>query len=238
MMFKSSKQASGFTLIELMVALAISIFLIGGILLMQSSSRTASAESERLSRTQEGIRFVSSFLVRELRNAGFRDQLSLTIAEFDTIGNEFAAINDDGSLTLRYSGRGTCAEGFQVGTMLESDLVTNRYFVDADTGELRCEGTNGAGTSRTVALASGIRDISFEFLCPAANPDCECRLWVHGDDFAQERERLEDSCYGIRVGLLMEPFGAGAAPVPVELSATFRNIVLGKMMWEAVPDPI
>lgn len=236
MMFNPTRRGFGFALTELMVALSISVFLIGGILLMQASSRTASAEAERLSRAQESIRFVSSFLVRELRNAGFRDQLSLTIAEFDTIGNEFAAINADGSLTLRYSGRGTCAEGFQVGTMLESDLVTNRYFVDADTSELRCEGTNGAGASRTVALASGIRDINFEFLCPAANTDCECSLWVHGDDFNQERERLENSCYGIRVGLLMEPISADAAPIPVELSATFRNIVLGKMMWEAVPN--
>jgi|GEM_PF-6111953 len=48
---------SGFTLIELMLAMAISLFLIGGVALIQSSSRATSAEAERLSRIQENIRF-------------------------------------------------------------------------------------------------------------------------------------------------------------------------------------
>jgi len=230
-----SVRPNGFTLVELMLAMAISLFLIGGVVLIQSSSRTATIESERLSRIQENIRFNGDFLVREMRNAGFRDQLSLTIAEFDQIGNEFAMINDAGDqITLRYSGRGTCAEGFDVGTMLDSSLVTNRYFVQ--NGELRCEGIGENGT-RTVALASGVRDVRFQFLCPATNPGCDCSLWVHGDDFDQERQKLEESCYGVRIGLLFEPIdgGANSDPIPVELSAAFRNITLGKMMWESVP---
>lgn len=253
-----TNRSSGFTLVELLLAITISIFLIGGVVLIQSSSRAASIESERLSRLQETVRFTSDFLVREMRNAGFRDQLSLTIAEFDTIGGTdldddgnvddgtgFAVINDgsdpdypDGSLTLRYSGRGSCAEGFLPGTMLDSTLVENTYFVDAGTGELKCRGISGSGSSDPdpVALAAGIEDIAFEFLCPPTNPDCECRLWVHTDDFDEERDILNETCYGIRIGLLLEPIEPGSAPTPVELSATFRNIVLGELMWNAVSD--
>lgn len=233
-------RTDGFTLVELMLAMAISVFLIGGVVLIQSSSRAASIESERLSRIQENLRFTSDLLVREMRNAGFRDELSLTIAEFDEIGNEFAAINDDGDeITIKYSGRGSCAEGFQTGDMLASNVVINRYFVQD--GELRCEGTvtaeDGTVTRRTVALAADIRSARFQFICPAANPDCTpCTLWVNGDDFGDEQAILNNTCYGVRIGLLFEPVAADAPPVPVELSASFRNIVLGKLMWDAVPD--
>ncbi|MDT8410079.1 MAG: hypothetical protein RQ741_10805 [Wenzhouxiangellaceae bacterium] len=236
-------RSTGFSLVELLLAVALGIFLIGGVILIQSSSRAASLEGERLSRVQESVRFNSDFLVREMRNAGFRDQLSLTIAEFNLIGNEFASVNADGDeVTIRYSGRGSCAEGFRVGSMLDSGIVTNRYFVQD--GELRCEGTvvdeDGLISRRTVGLATGLQDIRFKFMCPAGSTitsDCtSCPLWVNGDDFDDERSILNETCYGIRIGLLLEPVGPDANPVPVELSAAFRNIVLGKMMWDAVPD--
>lgn len=242
-----AKRNSGFTLIELMLAMVISLFLIGGMVLLQSSAKTSSMESQRLSRVQENIRFNSDFLVREMRNAGFRDQLSLTIAEFDEIGGKapsegFAVLNDpDGDgiydeVTLKYSGRGSCAEGFLTGGMLVSGLVENRYFVDKTTGELKCEGSTADGASRTVALATGIKETRFELMCPAHNPDCDCTLWVHGDDFRDEEQKLADTCYGIRIGLLLDTGDNDSDPVPIELSATFRNIVLGRLMWESIPD--
>lgn len=228
----------GFTLVELMVALAISVFLIGGVLLMQSSARVASVESERLSRIQENLRFNSEYLVREMRNAGFRDQLSLTIAEYDNIATEFAAISDNGDdgdqITIRYSGRGHCAEGFDPDAAVDSaGVVENVYFVDG--GELKCKGSLDGGAERTVSLATGIQSADFQFMCPDSNPGCSCSLWQHGDDFDQEKARLEDSCYGVRIGLTLEPVTSDADPVAVELSAVFRNIVLGKLMWNSVP---
>lgn len=235
-----ARRTSGFTLIELMLAMVIGLFLIGGMVLIQSASRASSMESERLSRIQENIRFNSDFLVREMRNAGFRDQLSLTIAEFDEIGEGFAVLgdpDDDGSyeeVTLKYSGRGSCAEAFQTGGMLVSGLVENRYFVE--NGDLKCEGSTADGTTRTVALASGIKEALFELMCPAHNTDCDCTLWVHGNDFRDEEQKLADSCYGIRIGLLLDTGDNASAPVPIELSATFRNIVLGRLMWESIPD--
>lgn len=242
-----SNRPAGFTLVELMLAMTISIFLIGGVVLIQSSSRASSIEAERLSRIQETVRFNSDFLVREMRNAGFRDQLSLTIAEFNEIGNEFAVVNDAGNeLTIRYSGRGSCAEGFDTGGMLETGIVENRYFVDAN--ELRCEGSvetvdpdgNTVSTREEVGLVGGVEDIRFQLMCPAGSATTtsgctSCPLWVNGDDFGDEQAILDDTCYGVRIGLLLEPVGADADPVPVELSAAFRNIVLGKLMWDAIP---
>lgn len=234
------KHNSGFTLVELMLAVTISIFLIGGVVLIQSSSRAASIEAERVSRIQENVRFNSDFLVREMRNAGFRDQLSLTIKQFNRIGDietysGFASVNDIGNeVTIKYSGRGSCTDPFNAGGILEAGIVTNKYYVAGD--ELRCEGIfeNADGTRRgDEALASGIEDIRFELMCPSGGCT-SCPLWVNGDDFDDEQAILNDTCYGIRIGLLLEPVGPDADPVPVELSAAFRNIVLGKLMWDAI----
>lgn len=238
-----ARRTSGFTLVELMLAMVIGLFLIGGMVLIQSASRASSMESERLSRIQENIRFNSDFLVREMRNAGFRDQLSLTNEEFDEIGEGFAVLgdpDDDGSyeeVTLKYSGRGSCAEAFQSGGMLVSGLVENRYFVE--NGDLKCEGSTAEGTTRTVALASGIKEARFELMCPAHNANCDCTLWVNANEYLGEdgeEQKLADSCYGIRIGLLLDTGDNASAPVPIELSATFRNIVLGRLMWESIPD--
>lgn len=227
----------GFTLIELMVAVVVSTLIVGGIIFIMLSGRTAVQETERLARIQENVRFASDYLVREMRNAGYRDELSLLISDFDLIGQEFARVSSDGSeLTLRFSGRGSCAEPF-VGTGELQRVVENTYFV-AD-GELRCRGSVG-DSERTVALASGLQAAQFEFLCPATNPDCSCELWLNGQSFDTEKEILSETCFGVRIGLEFEGPGrdGDSEPIAVELGAGFRNIILGNMMWASVPDGV
>lgn len=62
--------AQGVSLIELMIALAISSFLLLGLIQVFSASRTAYQLSEGLARTQENSRFAMDFLQRDLRMAG------------------------------------------------------------------------------------------------------------------------------------------------------------------------
>ena len=235
----------GFTLVELMVALLISAFLIGGILLMAFSGRAASIESEHLSRVQENVRFTSDFLVRELRNAGFRDEISLRIDMFNEFATEgFAVVSDDGrEITIRKSGARTCGNVSQ-GSVLGS-LVINRYSVED--GNLVCRGTvwipdpdDGEDPIQefaAVTLASGIRDIEFVTECPAGTgTDCNCTLWGFGQTDLEE-QFLNGTCDAVRIHLTFDgPGGAdGTNPVEVELRAAFRNIVLGRFYWSSVP---
>lgn len=240
---KQHEQSSGFTLIELMVALAISAFLIGGILLMQQSSRIASVESENWSRSQESLRFISEFLVREARNAGFRDQLSLTIGEFNQFGGDgdfFASTSAGGTeLIIRHAGLAHCEDPLEIVEDLtdfpdQAQIVTNRYFVA--NGEFRCAGSfgydpnDGAGQ----ALADGIQSINFDFLCPSAG--CTCELWEQGDNRCAQRNALEQSCYGLQASLELEPVSAGHDAPEIALTSTFRNVLLDRMKFKAVPD--
>lgn len=236
--------SSGFTLIELMLAMAISLFLIGGVVLIQSSSRATSAEAENLSRMQENIRFTTDLMVRDIRNAGFRDQLSLTSKQFKDIGTNFARIQnkaDEGpSLEIAYAGWESCSDGFEIidATNKVPSEIRNRYFVQ--NGELKCVGSKDGAEQPPVALASRIESANFELLCPggasatSSSPPTSSSLWVNGQDFEKERTSLQDACHGVKIMLTYEAVNDDVTPVTVEVTAGFRNILLGQLMWQAV----
>jgi type IV pilus assembly protein PilW len=61
----------GLSLVELMVALTIGLFLIGGVISLQLSSRSAYSDTERYARMGENGRYAWQTLERDLRLAGF-----------------------------------------------------------------------------------------------------------------------------------------------------------------------
>lgn len=61
----------GFSLVELMVAMALSLILLAGVLAIFASSRTTYETTDRLSRIQESGRFALDSIVRDLRSAGY-----------------------------------------------------------------------------------------------------------------------------------------------------------------------
>lgn len=225
--YGSRNQQFGFTLVELMVALALSIFLIGGAILINSSGKAAYLDSEKLSRTQESLRFASDFLIRDIRNAGFRDRVSLKVGHEEQIRKKYAEIANSGqTLIIRYAGRGHCTQNFET-----FRLVENHYTLAAD-GELRCAGrsldaTASGGTlienqpltTPSIGLIDGVTDISFQMICPDGTTTCTCDLVTNPDQ----------ACIGVRVGLQFEAVRDLDNPGTfedwyVELVTTFRNI--------------
>jgi len=215
----------GFTLIELLVAMALGIFLIGGLLLTYGAGRSSSLQAENLSRVQENIRFASDFLIRDVRNAGFRDQLILTFNQYNDIGANFASIDEDAGgseLIVRYAGRGSCGRTFQAGVL--QNVVENRYLVD--NGGLFCEGTEIApdGTRTTfpeVQLAAGVQATSFEFLyADGAPPPVSVSQCSFGT-----QEQLQSACVGVRAKITFQD----DPQRQVELVAAFRNVIVDRV---------
>ncbi|MEQ1557371.1 MAG: PilW family protein [Methyloglobulus sp.] len=66
------KPSAGYTLIELMLAMLLGIFLITGLVQIFISSKQSYRMQESLSRLQESGRFALDFIERDLRMAGFR----------------------------------------------------------------------------------------------------------------------------------------------------------------------
>ncbi len=62
---------SGLTLIELMVAMVLGLFLMGGVIQMHAANRQTSRVSEGVSRIQENARYAMAMIQREVRMAGY-----------------------------------------------------------------------------------------------------------------------------------------------------------------------
>ncbi len=223
----SRSQNAGFTLIELMVALALSLFLMGGAILMYLSVQRTYGDAEQLSRMQENVRFASDYLVRDIRNAGFRDEFSLSLGQSALIRAQVAALSEDGSrLTVRYAGRGHCQTPFD-----EYAVVENTYFFDADSGELHCQGRtvppDSSDPTDSIALVSGLSGLAFRMRMAdgsetSSNTTCS-------DDPGQP---LGDRCLGVRIGLEFDGLrplegGSGTDERFVELFASLRNPAIG-----------
>lgn len=232
----SRRGHGGFTLVELMIALALSVFLIGAMVLTYISGRAAAQDAEVLSRTQENVRLVTEYLVRDLRNAGFRDETILLLSHERAIRSRYAEVLDDGStIRVRYAGQGHCAEVFD-----EIRLIENEYSFASDEsgsgGRLLCRGRSiddtisgddlGTETpifSPPVTLATGVTGLRFDMICPNGVANCDC-------DFG----KAEDSCLGVTVGLTLQGLraldGEGFTEVSFELVAAFRNMILERII--------
>jgi type IV pilus assembly protein PilW len=70
--FASRKFARGFSLLELMVAMAISLMLLMGVVALFVSSRASYETTERLSRIQENGRYALDQMMSDIRYAGFQ----------------------------------------------------------------------------------------------------------------------------------------------------------------------
>lgn len=83
---------SGLSLVELLVAVAISLVLLGGIYQIFFSSTTTYSVNTNLSRLQENARFALSFLERDVRQSGYRGCLNepLSFSNLLNTPTEFA----------------------------------------------------------------------------------------------------------------------------------------------------
>src|SRR5215470_18617940 len=84
----------GFSAVELMVAMTLSLILIAGVLSLVYSSKITYLENERVSRNQEGGRAAFEMILRDVRGAGFQG-CAPAIAKGFVLNN---LLNNPGSL--------------------------------------------------------------------------------------------------------------------------------------------
>lgn len=94
-LFSTSTRQSGFTLVELMIAITISIILLNGVLQIFQSSKQSYRVADGLGRMQESARYALDVLSQDIRMAGFlpcrkttniANVLNDTDGEFDFFG--------------------------------------------------------------------------------------------------------------------------------------------------------
>ena len=70
-MKQTARKQYGFSLIEIMISMVLSLVLIGGVIEIFVANKQTYRMEEALSRTQENARYAVEYLQREIRMAGY-----------------------------------------------------------------------------------------------------------------------------------------------------------------------
>jgi type IV pilus assembly protein PilW len=159
----------GFTLIELMIAIAIGLFLVGGLLTLVQAMKRTSVSQSGLSQLQENERMAMSLLTDVIQSTGyFTNPFSTAASSFPVVTGVFTSAGQSivgtGSyaaggniITVRYMTTGTdnvinCTGNTSTGV---AATFINKFSIDAN-GNLQCQLTVNGGTPTTVPLISGL----------------------------------------------------------------------------------
>jgi type IV pilus assembly protein PilW len=126
----------GFTMVELMIGVTISAFLLLIIMVMFSSTSSSRALQTSLAGINESGRFSISMLGRDLRMAGYVDSDWFTAVGADAITVDHGvAANGGDTLTVRYEAAKDCLYVDSVG-----GIAVNVYAINTTDFTLECNG--------------------------------------------------------------------------------------------------
>lgn len=176
-----SRVTRGFSLIELMVAMAISLLLLAGVIAIFASSRASYETTDRMSRIQENGRYALDQLAYDIRSAGYVGCSRATTYVSTSLNNSSALTWNflDGPVRgYEYVSSGTWAPALSVGVPTTgvtaavdgSDVLVLRMPV-REAVALRLQSDMATGTSDivlpAVTGAFKVGDIALAYSCEA-----------------------------------------------------------------------
>lgn len=173
----TQERQRGFTLVELMVAIVVSIFLAGGLIMMVQSTRNAFGNQNLLGQLQDNERLAMTFLTEVVESTGyFPDPVNNTgallmpanvtfVAPGQAVVGTFAAAAPGDSISIRFAAAAGDTNLFNclglTNTAAATDTFTNTFSVNAQK-QLQCTATSQLGTfaPRTVPLVTGVENLT------------------------------------------------------------------------------
>jgi type IV pilus assembly protein PilW len=139
---RPARDERGFTLVELMVTVAIALFLLGGLLTIVQTVRRANISQQALAQLQDEQRFALTVITDAVQSGGyFANPLT------DTIGNFGAAPNPAPTTATAAFLAGSAFTGFHtVGAAdtVAQDTLATRFMVAPGHGPILCDGTDSS----------------------------------------------------------------------------------------------
>ncbi len=148
------RQQQGLTLVELMIAMVLGVFLIGGLIQVFMSGRASYRVQEGLGRVQESARFADFYLGRVLRNAGRPRVFGATNL---TPGGFFMPVDN----RVDDSGLPATRDGENGGP----DVITVMYRSDTN-----CLGNDTTYGAQTITDYTGARYAKDQFMLDGGDP--------------------------------------------------------------------
>jgi type IV pilus assembly protein PilW len=167
----------GFTLVELMIAILIALFLCGGLLTLVSAMKRTSGVQTGLSQLQDNQRMAMTLIADVIQSAGYFPNPTVNtaagsfpiVAPFTIAGQSVAGTGNwtdpapGNTITVRYSTAGTAAADNTINCTGNASVAptsfTNTFSVDPATGSLICVLNGGA----PVYLVGGVTDLQIYY---------------------------------------------------------------------------
>ena len=144
----SDRAQAGFTLVELMVALAISLFLIGGLLTLVQAMKSTQGTQSGLSQLQDSERMAMTLLADVIQSAGYYPNPTTTTA---TTAFPIVA-------PFTYVGQSVIGSGGYLDTPIPDQTVTVRNATSGSDGIINCTGNTSAVAATFVNAFSLVAD--------------------------------------------------------------------------------
>lgn len=214
--FKKSAQR-GFSILEVMIAITISLILLAGVLQIFLNAKGSHNLEIGFNQLQDNGRFMDEYLMRNVRLAGYRTP-PVSSSNFTALNSIFtggtayvSATNGGGpngsdTLTIRFQGSGNGA-GTPDGTIIDclgsaadaNTMVTNTFSI-TNNNELQCQAinANAATPNDTQVLISGVENFKV-LLGEDLDGDNTADRYVPGNYAFLNLDRV----VSVRVSLLM-----------------------------------
>jgi type IV pilus assembly protein PilW len=197
----------GFTLVEIMVAITLSLILIAGVLQIYLSSKESFRIQSELARLQENQRIAIEFLQRDISKTGFVPYNGAAIPGSAITVTDGGGNNSD-SITISYTSPTDCL-GAQTG-----GVAVNTWSINPDTLQLMCVG-NGGGAAQPIT--DGIENMQILLGDDAVN---NSTIAPSADRYVNPATAGITKIVSVRIALLTRSSG------PIKKQATVQNITL------------
>jgi type IV pilus assembly protein PilW len=165
---RPARDERGFTLVELMVTVAIALFLLGGLLTIVQTVRRSNMSQQALAQLQDEQRFALTVITDAIQSAGyFADPLN------DTTGTFGAAANPAPTTATAAFLAGSAFTGFHTVGAFDNaaqDTLATRFMARPGQGPILCDGTD------TSQLAAATYTIAFFLQANAAGNQLMCSV--------------------------------------------------------------
>ena len=213
---KSLTHQSGMSLVELMVAVSLSLILMAGVIHIHLSSKSSFQVQQELSGLQQNQRLAVELLSRDIRKAGLSINLAVPSA-FDTSninhwdGDESGEVPASDEITITYESAKDCIGD---NTNNFGGIAVNRYFIQ--NGILKCEGVN----HRAWDLVSGV--VNMQILYGEDTDAIVPGAVRTANRYVKPTVANMDNVVSVRIALLLDTAGA------------VRNLEVGQSLSDGV----
>ncbi|MBS0377028.1 MAG: PilW family protein [Proteobacteria bacterium] len=171
------RAAAGFTIVELMVTIALALFLIGGLLTIIQNVRQANINQQALAQLQDEQRFALTVMTDSIQSAGyFSDPVNYTVANFPVAAASNPIATNFGS-GWPFTGFHTvgAADG------VAQDSIATRFYTNQYAGPVLCNGTDTAQQPLTALptlnqVQFGIDNVNQQLWCMVNNNNVKIPL--------------------------------------------------------------